>query len=123
VAFLILKQANKAINGRLYIAGISAKVARFQNTSKTTQCLKYSGFGHLLAFCKKEPKCVLCAESHIMENHKCSICKAKKTSCLHLVPKCANCNSNTHSANSKACEIYLALQNKTLDPIIIDNEL
>jgi hypothetical protein len=45
---------------------------------------------------------------------------------MHLTPKCVNCKSITHSANSKLCEVYLAVKNKaqktTSIPIII-NEL
>ena len=31
------------------------------------------------------------------------------------MPKCINCNSTTHSANSKLCEVYLALKTKDKD--------
>jgi hypothetical protein len=122
VAFPTQEQAQLAIKKRLYIAGISAKVAVFRNIAKTAQCSNCSGFGHLESSCKRDAKCILCAESHKLEQHKCSICKAR-TSCIHLVPKCTNCNSTTHSANSKACEVYLAIKDKANRvPIIINNE-
>ena len=40
--------------------------------------------------------------------------------------RCANCNSTTHTADSKLCEVYLVIKNKaniisnTSRPIIVD---
>ena len=112
VAFPTEEQATKAINNRLYIAGISAKVAKYIATSSTAQCNICAGYGHSETLCKRAPKCILCAEEHNMKQHYCLICKKKGEKCSHLSLKCANCKSTTHSANSKLCEVYLAIKNK-----------
>lgn len=112
IAFPTEDQANRAIKNRLYIAGISAKVAKFIAISSTAQCKKCAGFGHSDLFCKKEPKCILCAENHITSTHFCTTCKKTNTKCNHLSIKCVNCKSITHSADSKLCEVYLAIKNK-----------
>lgn len=126
VAFPTESQAKKAIQNRLYIAGISVKVTKYRNIDSYIQCKSCGGFGHLDRICKKDPKCILCAEPHLYIEHLCSICKAKGKACAHLTPKCVNCDSTTHSANSKLCEVYLAVKNKaqrnTSPPITI-NEL
>ena len=126
VAFPTESQAKKAIQNRLYIAGISAKVAKYQHIDRSIQCKNCGGFGHLEKSCKKDPRCILCAEPHRHTEHKCLICKHQGKACTHLTPKCVNCKSTTHSANSKLCEIYLAIKNKAqkanqaTTPIIID---
>ncbi len=120
VAFPTEDQAIKAISNRLYIAGISAKVAKFIATSSTTQCNKCAGYGHSNLLCKRELKCILCAEKHSILHHLCPICKNKGIKCIHLAPKCANCNSTTHTADSKLCEVYIAIKNKSTSPITIN---
>ena len=127
VAFPTESQAKRAIQDRLYIAGISAKVSKYRIVNSSVQCKNCGGFGHWDKSCKKDPRCILCAESHLYVEHHCSICKSKGKACTHLTPKCVNCDSTTHSANSKLCEIYLAVKNRaqkasTSLPIII-NEL
>jgi hypothetical protein len=112
VAFPIEEQANRAIKNKLFIAGISAKVVKYRTFSSSIQCKNCSSFGHLDKFCKKEPKCILCASPHIVTEHFCTICKLKGKRCIHLTPKCINCNSTSHSADSKLCEVFLALKNK-----------
>jgi hypothetical protein len=128
VSFPTEAQAIKAIKSRLIIAGISAKVVKYRSYSSTTQCLNCCGFGYTSQFCKKDPKCLLCASPHTYKEHFCAICKKKGQQCTYLTPKCTNCTSTTHSANSKLCEVYLALKNRpsastTTDPTpIIINE-
>ena len=121
VAFPNEEQQRRAISNRLYIAGISTRVAKFIATSSTAQCNKCTGFGHSELLCKREPKCILCAENHMISNHNCSICKKKGAKCSHLVIKCTNCQNTTYSANSKLCEVYLAIKNKTTNTL--NNEL
>jgi hypothetical protein len=122
VAFPTEIQANRAIKNRLLIAGISAKVVKYYTISSTAQCTKCAGYGHLDSICKREPKCLLCGESHVTENHFCSICKKKGKKCPHVITKCSNCLSTTHSANSKLCEVYLAIKATTTIPTITINE-
>jgi hypothetical protein len=123
VAFPTEIQANRAIKNRLLIAGISAKVVKYHTISSTVQYTKCAGYGHLDSICKREPKCLLCGESHVTENHFCSICKKKGKKCPHVITKCSNCLSTTHSANSKLCEVYLAIKQATTSiPTITINE-
>jgi hypothetical protein len=123
VAFPTEEQAKKAIYNRLYIAGSSTKVAKYIATPSTAQCIKCAGFGHSNLLCKREVKCILCAKGHALNQHKCLICKNTGIKCIHLIPKCANCNSTTHSANSKLCDIYIAIKNKAIaTPTININE-
>jgi hypothetical protein len=121
VAFPNEDQQRRAINNRLYIAGVSTRVAKFIATPSTAQCNNCSGFGHSILLCKKEPKCILCAENHTISNHYCSICKKKGVKCSHLSIKCTNCLNTTHSANSKLCEVYLAIKNRSTNTL--NNEL
>jgi len=121
VAFPNEEQQRRAISNRLYIAGISTRVAKFIATSSTAQCNKCAGFGHSELLCKREPKCILCAENHMISNHICSICKKKGVKCPHLSIKCTNCQNTTHSANSKLCEVYIAIKNKSTNTL--NNEL
>lgn len=120
VAFPTEIQANRAIKNRLLIAGISAKVVKYHTISSTAQCTRCAGYGHLDSICKREPKCLLCGESHVTENHFCSICKKKGKKCPHVITKCSNCLSTTHSANSKLCEVYLAIKATTIPTITIN---
>jgi hypothetical protein len=113
VAFPTEAQANRAIKNRLLIAGISAKVVKYHTISSTAQCTRCAGYGHLDSICKKDPKCLLCGEGHVTENHFCSICKKKGKKCPHVTTKCSNCLSTAHSASSKLCEVYLAIKQAT----------
>jgi hypothetical protein len=121
VAFPNEEQAKRAISNRLYIGGISTKVVKYISTPSTSQCNKCAGFGHSELLCKRKPKCILCAENHILKNHYCSICKNKGIRCSHTITKCANCENTTHFANSKLCEVYLAIKNKASNTL--NNEL
>ncbi len=112
VAFPTEKQAKEAISNRLYIAGISAKVAKHLATPPTFQCTKCSGFGHAESLCKRKLNCLYCASNHSSKNHVCNTCNKSGIKCKHTTIKCVNCNSTTHSADSKLCEVYLAIKNK-----------
>jgi hypothetical protein len=117
VSFPTEDQANRAIKNRLYIAGISAKVAKYIATPSTAQCIKCAGFGHYEGLCKRSPKCILCAENHTIKEHYCLICKKKGEKCTHLIQKCANCKETTHSANSKLCEVFTTIKNKAINTL------
>ena len=111
VAFGTEAEATRAIRNRLYVAGISVRVEKLYSTAPSTQCTKCQGYGHLDTYCKKTPICRLCGNQHATQQHYCSVCKAKGAKCLHLVPKCANCKE-PHAANTKSCEVLLAIKNK-----------
>jgi hypothetical protein len=124
VSFPTEEQANRAIRHRLYIAGISVRVSKYHSTSSTAQCTKCGGFGHLNNLCKKRVfRCLLCSEDHATEQHYCPICKSKGKKCLHLVPKCINCNGSHSALEYAKCEFYQALKSKKSQdqPIRIDS--
>ena len=113
VSFPTEEQANRAIKHKLYIAGISVRVDKYHQTASTSQCTKCGGFGHLNSLCKKKLfKCLLCSEAHAIEQHYCPICKNKGKKCLHLVPKCTNCQGSHPASEYAKCEVYQALKSK-----------
>lgn len=114
IAFATEEEANRAIRNRLYIAGISVRVTKFHTVAPTTQCTNCQGFGHLDSYCRKQASCGLCGDKHSTQQHYCSVCKSKGKSCTHLSPKCVNCTGD-HQANSKTCQVYLAIKNKDID--------
>jgi hypothetical protein len=111
IAFPTEEQATKAIKNRLYIAGISVKIEKFEQTAPTSQCSKCGGFGHLASLCKKQAtRCLLCSEPHSTDKHYCLICKKEGQKYVHLVPTCINCHE-PHVSTDKSCEIYKGLKN------------
>lgn len=116
IAFATEQEANRAIQHRLYIAGISVRVTKYYTVAPTTQCQKCQGYGHLDSYCRRQATCALCGESHSTQQHYCSICKTKGKACNHLAARCANCKGK-HQASSKTCEIYIALKTKDSDVI------
>ena len=121
VAFPTEIQANRAIKNRLLIAGISTKVVKYYTISSTIQYTRCAGYGYLDSICKKEPKYLLYSKGHVTENHFCSICKKKGKKCPYVITKCSNYLSTIHSANSKLCEVYLAIK-ATIIPTITINK-
>lgn len=111
VAFATKEEADRAIQNRLYIAGISVRVEKLYSTAPTTQCQNCQGFGHLENHCKKRPVCRFCGENHATQQHHCNSCRTKGAKCQHLAPKCGNCNES-HTADYKSCEVLLAIKRK-----------
>ena len=108
VAFATQQEANRAIQNRLYIAGISVKVEKLYSNPPSTQYPRYQSFGHLENRYQGAVTCTLCAEKYTIKNHSCSLCKAKGTSCKHLVPKCLN-YQGPYPATDISCEVRKAL--------------
>ena len=108
VSFATKEEANKAVQRRLYIAGISVRVEHYNQVSRSTQCSKCQAFGHLEATCKRPARCKLCSESHHSKLHYCNTCNSK-AKCIHLVPKCINCKES-HTADDKNCQVYKAVK-------------
>lgn len=115
VAFATANEAQRAIRDRLWIAGISARVEKLLSVASSTQCPKCQGFGHLESRCKYPIACKLYGKDHPMAFHKCGTCKIQGQKCNHLIPYCTNCKG-PHSADSKNCEIYLAIKAKKNSP-------
>ena len=82
-------------------------VEKYREAGPSSICMTCSGIGHdRLRGCDERPmQCVICAGAHKSKNHKCGVtgCAAKKEKiCIHVVPKCANCESN-HQATAFRC--------------------
>ncbi|EDN96572.1 hypothetical protein SS1G_01498 [Sclerotinia sclerotiorum 1980 UF-70] len=69
IAFATQKEADIAIQKRLYIAGISVRVERFYPSTPSSQCNRCQGFGHNESYCKKPPACGLCSNNHATVGH------------------------------------------------------
>ncbi|APA05397.1 predicted protein [Sclerotinia sclerotiorum 1980 UF-70] len=111
IAFATKSEAELAIRKRLYIAGTSTRVEKFYESKPTTQCQKCQGFGHQDTHCRRDPSCGLCGGKHITSVHLCVVCNIRGKFCQHLAAKCSNCQGK-HTANSRTCEIYQAIQQK-----------
>jgi hypothetical protein len=115
VAFATADEASRAIRHRLFIAGISVRVEKFYATAPTTQCGKCQAFGHIDTYCKRnKPKCKLCGEGHVTQQHACNTCNTKGAKCVHLVPSCANCKGN-HTADDRICEVFTSIKSTKLN--------
>jgi hypothetical protein len=117
VAFATEEEASRAIRQRLYVGGISVRVEKYWPAAPTTQCKNCQGFGHLDNHCWKGPRCQLCGEGHSTHQYHCNTCHTKGKWCIHLAPKCANCRE-AHTANTKACEVFLAVKNKVTNHLL-----
>jgi hypothetical protein len=113
ISFATKAEAERCIRNRVWIARISIRAEKLLATSRSTQCTKCQGFGHLAKFCRKEAKCSLCSEPHAIQLHYCSICSQKGQKCPYLASKCANCKNN-YISTSKECEIYKAIKGASL---------
>jgi hypothetical protein len=111
VAFKTEEEAKK-IGSRITILGQSLRTERYRSTPPTTQCSNCQAFGHNANRCRNQAACQLCAESHTTTQHNCSSCSTKGKPCRHTLPKCCNCKK-PHFANSKDCEIFLAITKRS----------
>lgn len=71
VAFSSEAEAKKALQSRLYIAGIICRTEKMLSVPPQQQCHTCQGFGHLEAKCKRATKCKLCAGDHPSAAHQC----------------------------------------------------
>ena len=119
VAFPTESQAKKAIKNRLYIAGISTKVAKFLPTNSTIQCSNYSRFSYLDKYYKRLTKYLLYSSNYKTSNYKYTIYNKIKEIYLYLTSSYYNYNSTTYSINSKLYKVYIILKSKSTIIIII----
>lgn len=68
------------------------------------QCKRCQRFEHTQSFCRREPRCVKCAGSHLTIE-----CKIDKKA----TPKCSNCHE-AHPANYRGCIVAKELQKRRL---------
>ena len=111
VAFETEAEAKQAIRRRLIIGGQSLMAEQYLNIPATTQCTNCQGYGHIEKRCRWEAKCQLCASPHNTRQHICSICRVIGQKCIHLVPKCSNCNGN-HTSDKDDCPVRKTMQER-----------
>src|SRR5437667_2357352 len=106
------KQAQAAIENRLYIAGNWLIAEKCQNLLFKKQCLNCQKFGHSTRACFAQAVCQICAEEHKTSQHNCSICNIQGQICPHAILKCRNCGEN-HTANSNTCKFKTSIESKS----------
>lgn len=74
IAFATQEEANRAIRGRLYIAGVSCRVSKYYGVAPSTQCQKCQGHSHLDTYCRRTPSYALCGDKHSTQQHYCGVC-------------------------------------------------
>ena len=119
LAFKSAEDAKKALRTRLIIAGSALKTEEYRDSKSSEQCKKCQEFGHSQTRCNKSVKCQLCAENHQTINHVCRFCEVKGKLCIHTQLKCSNCQG-AHMADSTSCEMFLAKQSKSTDPLSME---
>lgn len=78
------------------------------------QCTNCQQYGHTKSFCKRKPKCIKCAGTHLSKN-----CERKN---WESQVKCALCNGN-HPANYKGCSIYKQIHQSQYPPLRKSNDI
>lgn len=68
-----------------------------RKTADIPQCTRCQRFGHTRNYCKLDPRCVKCKNSHLYSE--CTKTPAEK-------PQCVNCGAD-HPANFRGCQYYL----------------
>ena len=101
------RQAQLAIEKRLYIAGNWFIAEKCKENIAQKQCLNYQKYGHSTRTCLAQSVCQICAEKHKTYEHKCNICNTQGQNCPHTALKCSNCGEN-HMANSNICAFHNA---------------
>ena len=107
VALANEQEAERAIRYRLYIGSICARVEKMNTVSRTLQCRRCQGFGHLENKCRRPLTCQICSQEHNTKEHHCPECQETQ-GCAHLPRKCSNCKQ-AHTANDRTCEVFQAL--------------
>ena len=105
VALESKSQMEEALRKKMRIAGEFLKTEEYQEFRTDEQYNKCQGFGHKQYFCKKKPRCKICAKNHLTRMHNCDICKINGKPCIHADIKCTNCQGN-HMINAKECEFH-----------------
>ncbi len=89
------------------------RVRKYYPTASTAQCTKYGGFRNLNSYYKKrENRCLLCSETHPIEQHYCLVYKKNGAKYIHLAPKYINYRGS-YTVDSRQCEVYQALKNRS----------
>ena len=87
---------------QISVAGRIAYVAKFHESTPTTQCTSCYRLGHARKICKSKG-CKLCLGQHYTKDHAgCKDCKTTGRLCAHQKPTCVNCKQE-HPATSKDC--------------------
>lgn len=99
--------ATRALKGEVRIAGVACRAATY--IYKHTQCQKCLKFGHTQPYCKREARCLICAQNHMTKQHRCNICQITAKECPHFTLCCSNCGG-AHKADDKKCKEWEKVQ-------------
>lgn len=91
----------KKVFGIEHLQGMKVQIEALRKSRIVPQCKRCQNFGHTQRFCRKEPRCVKCADKH--ETSQCT----KNTTQGRT--KCVNCGEN-HPANYRGCEVAKKMQ-------------
>lgn len=102
-------EAKQLCASGLRFGHVIKKVEKYWEAGPSSVCMTCCGIGHeRMGDCNnRPPKCIICAGLHKVSEHRCGVVGCSKgvgKSCIHVVAKCANCNSN-HPANSPRCAL------------------
>ena len=108
---IILNSAEDAqtCKNKLNINGIKIKTDKFNSIKPFMQCQKCMKFKHIKNNCRNKPACFIFGQKHEKNQHKCHVCETMGKLCMHMTPKCVNCNEK-HCATNKNCKITMFQQ-------------
>ena len=100
-------EAKRLCASGLRFGGILRVVEKYWESGPSSVCMTCCGIGHeRMGKCgDRQPRCVICAGPHKLEDHQCGVTgchKGKGKVCIHVTVKCVNCGGG-HSANSNRC--------------------
>ena len=97
-------EAKRLCASGLRFGGILRVVEKYWESRPSSVCMTCCGIGHeRMGKCgDRQPRCVICAGPHKLEDHQCGVTschKGKEKVSIHVTVKCVNCGGG-HSANS-----------------------
>jgi hypothetical protein len=110
--------AQKALNSRVILAGVSCRAERF--IPRHTQCDKCQKFGHTRPYCKGDIKCRICAQNHEDKDHRCQICQVSNQECPHSIATCSNCGLS-HASDDRKCKEWEKVRPRFTRPRSTEN--
>jgi len=102
----------KADIGRHYltICNRECQLDDYISYGRSTQCQNCQGYRHTAALCKNPSRCAVCADTHEIKDHPCTIpaCKRGPTG-THPLICCANCDA-PYKANDPNCPTRIKIR-------------
>ena len=96
---------NRVCKRGVRLFGRRYEVEAFEEDRLDAFCNRCSRWGHIAPHCSAAPRCSICAEEHITQDHRCTVegCRAGRgRRCPHTTTRCATCRG-PHGARVDAC--------------------